>query len=399
MAKRNRRRRKQGYRDWATIHPGLPPGTLVAEPDAAETDITVFAYDETNIVEQTVTDTSKLAALHGKWDVIWINIEGLGNVEVIGKIGKIFGIHELALEDSVTANQRAKVEMFGDSYFLIAHMVESKQGLLGIEQVSMFISHGVVITFQEGPIDSFEPVRDRLRKNQGKIRGSGADYLAYRLLDVIIDGYFPVLEEFGEKLEGLEDEILEKPNRATVAQVHETKRDFLALRRTIWPLRDAISTLLRDSSSVFDRDTLIFLRDCHDHTIQIADLIENYREIGSDLMDVYLSSLSNRLSEVMKVLTVITTLCAPPTLVAGIYGMNFKTDVSPFNMPELSWYFGYPFALVVMLILAVGTIWLVNSKGWLGAGQQSDGAGDPLGGAQLLPTQSASATSSSPTTN
>ncbi len=208
----------------------------------------------------------------------------------------------------------------------------------------------------------------------GKIRASGSDYLAYRLLDGIIDGYFPVLEEFGEKLEGLEDEILEKPSRATVAQVHEVKRDFLALRRTIWPLREAISTLLRDNSNLFAKDTLIFLRDCHDHTVQIADLIESYREIGSDLMDVYLSSLSNRLSEVMKVLTIITTLCAPPTLVAGIYGMNFRTEVSPFNMPELNWYYGYPWALLLMFVLGGGTIWLVAAKGWLGRSADDDGA-------------------------
>lgn len=372
MARRNRKRKRQSYTDeFPAIHPGMPPGTLVAEPDATETDITVFAYDENNILEQNVTDTATLGTLHGKWEVVWINVEGLVNVDLIGKIGKIFNIHELALEDVLTPNQRAKTETYGDSYFVIAHMIESKNGL-GIEQVSMFMTHGIVITFQDGPIDSFEPVRERLRKNLGKIRSSGADYLAYRLLDGVIDGYFPVLEEFGEKLEVLEDEILEKPSRATVAQVHEIKRDFLRLRRTIWPLREAISTLLRDNSNLFSRETLIFLRDCHDHTVQVADLIENYREIGSDLMDVYLSSISNRLSEVMKVLTIITTLCAPPTLVAGIYGMNFRTEVSPFNMPELHWYFGYPWALTLMVVFALGTIWLVRKKGLLDTVSDSD---------------------------
>ena len=343
--------------------PGTPPGSLVAGPDARESTISVIAYSADDILEETINDTARLKELSGKWDVLWVNVVGFADVAAISRVGEIFGIHELALEDALTLSNRAKLEIYGDRYFMVAHMVELAEGAVSIEQVSMFFGEGIVVTFQDAPFGLFGHVRERIRKKQGKIRSAGADYLTYRLLDAIIDAYFPVLETLGERLDGMEEEILERPSRNSVTQVHDIKRDLLALRRTIWPMREAVGTLLREHMDACDASTLLFLRDCHDHAVQIAELIENYREIGSDLMDVYLSSLSNRLNEVMKVLTIITTICAPPTLIAGIYGMNFRTDLSPFNMPELTWRFGYFFSLFLMVTLAVVTFVMV--RGWL----------------------------------
>jgi magnesium Mg(2+) and cobalt Co(2+) transport protein (corA) len=232
-------------------------------------------------------------------------------------------------------------------------MMEAKEDLLS-EQVSVYFGANFVLTFQEGPIDATKPVLDRIRKGQGRLKSSGADYLAYAIIDSIIDLYYPVLEYFGEKLERMEDEILDHPTRRTVSNLHLVKRELLTMRRALFPLREALSSMMRISPDVLTADTLLHLRDSHDHVVQIADFIDTYRELCSDLMDVYLSSISNRLSDVMKVLTVITTICAPPTLVAGIYGMNFNPDSSPYNMPELNWYYGYPFAMILMLVLSVG---------------------------------------------
>ena len=364
MAKRSRRRRKQAVNLPPHVIPGTAPGTLVADPSAPQPEITVFAYDDKNIEEETITDPDKLKSFLNKRSVVWVNIEGLGNVDSIRVIGETFGIHQLALEDVVSCHQRAKTEMYGENYFLISHMIELKEELI-TEQVSLFVGHGFVVTFQEGPLDCFETVRDRIRKDLGRIRKAGPDYLAYRLLDAVVDCYFPVLEQYGERLENLEDEILEKADRVTIGKVHDVKRELLVLRRAIWPLREAIGSLMRDSSGIFTNETLVYLRDCHDHAVQICDFIETSRELCSDLMDFYLSSASNRLGEGMKLLTIITTICAPPTVVAGIYGMNFNTEVSPFNMPELNWFLGYPFALCVMVFLCIVTGVVLQSQGWL----------------------------------
>jgi magnesium transporter len=371
MAKGKRRLRKPTI-EAPRIVPGAAPGTLVLDPNAPQPVVTLIAYSDKDIEEKTISDPSKLPGyLNNAWPVVWVNVEGLGNLDTLSAIGEIFKIHPLALEDVVTNHQRAKLEMYGDNYFLISHMMELKEELI-TEQVSIFIGHGFVVTFQDGPLDCFERVRDRIRKAVGKIRFVGSDYLAYSLLDSVIDCYYPVLENYGERLEVLEDEIIEKCNRKTIRRVHNIKRELLIMRRSIWPLRDAISNLLRDSSDIFTPDTMIFMRDCHDHAVQICDFIETFRELGSDMMDVYLSSSSNKLGEGMKLLTIITTICAPPTLVAGIYGMNFNAQKSPFNMPELDWYFGYPFALALMLVMAVLTTIVLWSQGWFVRNTDSD---------------------------
>ncbi|MBX3076952.1 magnesium/cobalt transporter CorA [Candidatus Obscuribacterales bacterium] len=345
------------------IIPGTSPGTLVADPKRGQPVVSLIAYSETKVTEEASIELEKIKPFLKKNNVVWVNVEGLGDAETIRQIGDMFGIHQLALEDVMTGHQRAKLEQYGDNYFLIAHMLELREFLL-TEQICTYIGHGFIVTFQDGPLDCFEKVRERIRKKAGRIRSNGADYLAYALLDSIIDCYFPVLEKYGERLEDIEDEIIERCDRSTISKVHEVKRDLLTMRRAIWPLREAISSLLRDPSKLFAPETLIFMRDCADHTVQISDFIETFRELGADLMDVYLSNVSNRLGENMKLLTIITTICAPPTVVAAIYGMNFNPDVSKWNMPELNWEFGYPFALSLMVVLTILTSFILWSQGW-----------------------------------
>jgi magnesium transporter len=234
------------------------------------------------------------------------------------------------------------------------------------EQVSMFIGADYVITFQERQGDCFDPVRERLRRQKGRIRQSGADYLAYALIDAVIDAYFPVLENYGEELETLEDAVISAPRPEVIAQLHDLKRDLLALRRAIWPHREMINALIRDETELFAAPTRIFLRDCYDHAVQLLDVVETYREIASGLVDVYLSSMSARLNDIMKVLTIIATIFIPLNFIASLYGMNFDTEASPWNMPELGWSFGYPFALLLMLLSAIALVWLFTRRHWIG---------------------------------
>jgi magnesium transporter len=245
-------------------------------------------------------------------------------------------------------------------------------GSLASEQVSLFLGDGYVITFDEKPGDSFDPIRERIRQGKGKIRQVGADYLAYALLDAIIDRHFPLLEHYDSLLDELEDEIMEHPTKNTIMKIHEIRRDLLVIKRILWPMRDVISALLRESASYIRTETIVFLRDCYDHTIRAIDLVENYREIVTSLMDVYLSSVSNRLNDIMKVLTMIATIFIPLSFIAGIYGMNFNTQKSPLNMPELDWYWGYPFALAVMAAVAAGIVFYYWRKGWIFSGRAKE---------------------------
>lgn len=357
MSKRNASRR-QRRRALHASAAGSGPENVIFDPEAPLSQVTYVAYDGTRLVEEAVADLTAIEANFGKWPVLWVNVEGLGSPDIIKRLGEIFSIHPLAMEDIIHLHQRAKFEQYDENFFLVAHMIEGKAGnpsnlvtqeMVATEQISMYVGSNFVVTFQEGPVDATKPVLDRLRKGRGLLRSRGSDYLTYAIIDSIIDAYYPVLEAFGERMEVIEDRILEEPSKRLVSQVHIAKRELLGLRRALFPLREALGSILRTSPANFTAETLLHLRDCYDHVIQITDLIETYRELCSDLMDVYLSSISNRLNEVMKMLTIITTICAPPTLIAGIYGMNFHTD-SPYNMPELSWSYGYFFALALMAI-------------------------------------------------
>jgi magnesium transporter len=345
--------------------PGTAPGTLIADPNAPKPVVQAIVYDEKSCDSYDVT-ASGVHALYAEQKKIWVNVEGLGDAATIQKIGEIFGLHPLALEDVLNVHQRAKTEHYGDTTFVVLRMA-CGDGRLDTEQVAIFLGERFVVTFQEGIAgDSFGMVRDRLKKAGGKIRSSGADYLAYSLIDAVVDNYFPVLERFGEQLDVLEDTVIMTPSRDTLNQVHAIKRDLLTLRKAFWPLRDAVNTLVRDPIPHLQEDTRLYLRDVHDHIIQVIDIVETYRELGSGLMDVYLSSVSNRMNEVMKLLTLTATIFIPLTFIAGVYGMNFDPEVSRFNMPELKWTYGYPFSIALMVFTAVSLLVYFRRRGWFG---------------------------------
>ncbi len=347
--------------------PGTPPGTVTAPPDAHPSTITLFAYSDEQVIERRIERVEQIEEFVGKWPICWINVDGLGDVELIKSLGRMFHLHPLALEDVVHTHQRPKVDQYGEHLFIVLRMVHRAENLEA-EQVSMFLGKNYVLTFQENlPGDSFEPVRSRLRAG-GPLAQLGADYLAYRLIDSVIDGYFPVLEWYGERIELLEEEVLEFARRDSVNRVHEIKHDMLLLRRAMWPAREAINQLARDPNPLIHDHTRVYLRDCYDHTVQLMDLLETYRELASDLRDLYLSSASNRMSEIMKVLTIISTIFIPLTFIAGVYGMNFEynAETAPWNMPELKSPYGYPSTLLLMAGVTVFMLFYFRRKGWIG---------------------------------
>ena len=348
---------------------GAPPGTLIAKPDAIAPKITLIAFDSENIIEREISDIDSLKDFLDKWPMTWINVDGLGDIETIEKIGDLLKLHKLALEDVLDGRHRAKVEEYDNHLFVILRMVSRAKELIS-EQLSIFVGEKFLVTFQEIPGDCLDPVRERLRKPGGKMRQLGPGYLAYAIIDAVIDGYYPVMEVLGESLEDLEDEIIERPDRRAVNRIHIVKRDLLKLRRTSWPLREVTNTLVRDKSRFINETTQIYLRDCYDHIIQVIELVENYREVCSDLMDVYLSSVSNRMNEVMKVLTIIATIFIPLTFIVGLYGMNFNTTASRWNMPELNWPFGYPFVWIIMVAVTVIMLIYFYWRGWLSDGKR-----------------------------
>ncbi|HEY4561746.1 MAG TPA: magnesium/cobalt transporter CorA, partial [Thermoanaerobaculia bacterium] len=300
-----------------------------------------------------------------KSTVTWINIDGLSDVPLLEKLGKHFGFHPLTLEDVLNCGQRPKIEDYGDYHFLVMKSLNRKEGEeLQIEQISFFLAGGYIITLQEVAGDSFEAVRERIRQDKGQIRKQGPDYLMYALVDALMDEFFPVLERYGERIEELEDEVVLRPMPATLNQVHGIKRDLLMLRRTAWPEREVIGSLQREEAHLVRPETRVFLRDCYDHAVQVIDMIETYRDLASGMLDVYLSSTSNRLNEVMKVLTIISTIFIPLNFIAGIYGMNFNPQASPLNMPELNWYFGYPAVLTLMAVTGGALVLYFKRKGW-----------------------------------
>lgn len=367
MKKTHKQKKRKKRESYSLVPPGTPPGTVIVHPEAAPPTIRVLAYGPEDVLEEKITDPQRVREFFGKRPVLWVDIEGLGDAATIHAVGEIFNVHRLALEDIVTVHQRAKIEQYGDQLFIVARAVYLDEHL-DTEQISLFVGKNFVLTFQEGrPGDCLEAIRERIRKKGGRIRDAGHDYLAYALLDAIVDSYFPILEAYGERLETLEDEILLRPQVDTIARIHGIKRDLLTLRRAMWPQRETLNSLLRGESAVVTAETRLYLRDCYDHSVQILDLLETYRELGSDLIDMYLSTVSNRTNEIMRVLTVISVVFMPLTFIAGVYGMNFDTSKSPWNMPELGWPFGYPFALLLMLTVALGQMIFFRRRGWLGS--------------------------------
>lgn len=342
---------------------GAPPGTLTVSPDAVAPKLRVFAYGKDDIEEVEVPDLDRIKALRAAQPVLWVDVTGLADIDLILRLGEIFGLNPLALEDVVNVHQRPKMEEFSDHIFAVVRMVRPGTGV-DTEQLSLFFGADYVLSFQERPGDCFDPVRERLRRDRGRLRQQTPDYLAYTLIDSVIDAYFPALEHYGEEIEGLEDAVIATPERSQVERLHVIKRDLLLLRRAMWPMREMINSLIRDDTPLVSSQTRLYLRDAYDHSIQLMDIVETYREIATGLTDVYLTSMSARLNEVMKLLTIIATIFIPLSFLTGLWGMNFDR-ASPFNMPELGWRFGYPLALIVMIAIGAGLAWYFWRKGWL----------------------------------
>lgn len=342
---------------------GLPPGSPVhvGEIKAEEVKITLVDYDQTNYEEREIENIEESFPFKETPTVTWINIDGLHKVDIIEKIGGHFGLHPLVQEDIVHTGQRPKYENLDEHIFVILKMFRyiEEDDEVEAEQVSIILGSNFVISFQEQEGDTFDFVRDRLRNNRGRIRRMGADYLAYVLIDSIVDNYFSILEQYGEKIEALEEELTTNPSNETLNTIHHLKREIVLLRRSVWPLREVIGALQREESSLIGEAIVVFIRDLYDHTIQVIDSIDTLQEILSGLQDLYLSSVSNKMNEVMKVLTIFAAIFIPLTFMAGIYGMNFEF------MPELKLRWAYPALWVAMITVALGLLAFFRRRKWL----------------------------------
>lgn len=342
---------------------GLPPGTLVhiGERKAEEIKITVMDYDETSFRETEFTSMEECFVFRGKPSVTWINVEGLHNVANIQKLGDCYGFHPLVLEDILNTDQRPKMEDFEEYIYIVLKMLhDGKSSETVAEQISLILGSNFVISFQEGiEGDVFNSIRERIRTGKGRVRSMGADYLAYSLIDAIVDNYFVILEKMGERIEDMEDELVKAPRTETLQEIHTLKREMIFLRKAVWPLREVINSLQRGESSLIKESTRIYLRDVYDHTIQVIDAIETSRDMLSGMLDIYLSSISNRMNEIMKFLTIVGTIFIPLTFIVGVYGMNFE------HMPELKWRWGYFGLWAVMSGIAVFMLLYFKRKKWL----------------------------------
>jgi len=346
--------------------PGTPPGTL-RKPEVdrvSKVTVRVLDYGPDTVEERHLGAVEECFALRDTSTVTWIDVTGLQDVDLIQRLGNHFKLHPLALEDVLNTGQRPKLEDFDDHCFIVMKELRF-DGALQTEQISLFLGVGWVITIQEAPEDPFEPVRERLRKGKGRIRRMGADYLAYALIDALVDGAFPILEKLGEHLEDLEKDLVGSPTRKLLQEIYALRRELLYLRRAIWPQREVIHALQREDSHLVQPETRVYLRDCYDHTIQILDLLETYRDLAAGMLDLYISSVSNRLNEIMKVLTIMSSIFIPLTFIAGVYGMNFNPAAGPWSMPELNWPWGYPAVLGVMVGVAGLLLYYFRRKRWL----------------------------------
>ncbi len=338
---------------------GMMPGSLVVDPSWPKPALRVIAYGPDRYEEKEITQVRDIESFVGQWPVTWINVNGLGDEKILRQLGTMFNLHPLALEDVVSLRQRSKVDDYGTTLYTAMRMLSIHENRLLAEQVSFFLGKNFVLTFQEVEGDCLDPVRERIRNQASRLCSAGPDYLLYSLIDAITDAYFPVLETYDVRLEEMEERVLGRPDSSTRNALFNIKHDLTRLRRTLWPVREMTGTLAHSESPFITEATLIYLRDCQDHAVQLLELAESYRETGSSLMDFYLSSISNRMNEIMKVLTIIATIFIPLTFIAGIYGMNFD------NMPELHFQNGYFFALATMILLGLGMFaWFVY-KGWL----------------------------------
>ncbi|GAB4218317.1 MAG: magnesium/cobalt transporter CorA [Synechococcales cyanobacterium] len=342
---------------------GIP---VVASQDRPK--IVLFDYTATNLIRRDIDTIAACAPFLVGNSITWVDMRGLGGQETWRELQQVFHLHPLALEDIIHVPQRPHIETYDQQLVIITNMMTRRLDRPGFvaEQISLILGKTYLVTIQEEPdYDCLDIVRQRLQTGYTQLRQAGADYLVYALLDAIIDGFFPILEMYGDILETIEDEVTRDPDTRTLERIYDVKRELLILRRSIWPMRDLINELIRSHHPLISDDVRVYLRDCYDHTIQVFDVIETYRELISSLTDIYLSFVSNRMNEIMKVLTIISSIFIPLTFIAGIYGMNFNPESSPWNMPELNWYWGYPLTWLVMLSLAGGMGILFWRMGWL----------------------------------
>jgi magnesium transporter len=346
-----------------SVKAGLPPGTIVHIGNESNkvASVNYFKFSADTYEEVCGLTTSDLHIPLSDDSVTWVEVEGIHQTEIIEKIGAQFSLHPLVMEDIANATQRPKVEETENQIFVVLKMVQfdQKHHRITIEQVSLVIGKNYVLMFQENNADVFDKVRERIRQTKGKLRKSSADYLAYTLIDTIVDNYFVVLELMGEELEDIEHELVNEPNRSTLNRIYKAKRSMMNLRRAGWPLREVAGSLERNDSDLINKSTKIYLRDLYDHSVEIIDVIENLRDISSGMIDVYLSSMSHKLNEVMKVLTIIATIFMPLTFISSIYGMNFEF------MPELKWQYGYPAILTVMATITIGMLMYFRRRSWI----------------------------------
>jgi len=342
---------------------GLPPGSLVSvgEKLSEKSKITLTYYDEQCLQEMDIRRISGCASFIKKTGVTWINFEGIPEVTVLEELGLSFGLHPLTLEDILNTDQRPKTEDYGDYLYIVLKMFyNDNQGAIDIksEQISIIFGVNFVISFQEQESNTFQTIRERLNNAKGRLRKSGPDYLTHALIDAIVDHYFLILENVGERIELLEEKLVKTPSTGLLSAIQELKKELILLRKSLWPLREMINSLERSESPLVNESSAFYFRDIYDHTIHIIDTLETYRDMLSGMLDIYLSSISNRMNEVMKVLTVIATLFMPLTFIAGVYGMNFK------YMPELEWRWGYAMVWAVLLIIAGGMLLYFRKKKW-----------------------------------
>ncbi|MBE0603018.1 MAG: magnesium/cobalt transporter CorA [Deltaproteobacteria bacterium] len=339
------------------------PGTLAAHAEAGNAPVQVraFLYDAERCEERAIAVSDIPSLSSPEKGVLWLDVVGLSDPGVVRAIGDRFGMHPLAQEDVLNVPQRPKVEWYGERLLMVLWQVRHQKPS---EQLSFFLSERVMISFQEFRDDSFDPVRERIRHGRGRIRAEGADFLLYALCDAVLDSFFPLLERLGDEVEELEDRVIATPVPETFISIRALKRELLAVRHAVWPARDAMNLLMIEEHDLIRPGTKVFLRDCYDHTVQLMDMVNSHREMAAGLVEEYMSSVSNRMNEIMKVLTLVSVFFIPLTFIAGVYGMNFDTGASPFNMPELKSEYGYRAVLAFMAAVAGGMYWYFRRKKW-----------------------------------
>lgn len=367
MARRSFKRKRivaQTYKP----NPGSAPGMLTVNPLSHPTELLVMGYGPEGYLEQTCKTAAEIEKFAANWPVVWVNVVGLGNIELIENIGNIFLLDRLSLEDVLDTSHRPKVEYYENYVFTIikgAHYAEQFES----EQISIFLKKNVVIVFEEKPGSSFTQVRERIRRGTGKIRSSGTDYLYYALMDEVIDKYFPILDKLNQNLAGVEDEIMtgssQSATKDVIQHVHHTKSDLLLMHKAIWPVSDIISMVMREETPLITKPVRGYLRDCFDHSAQANELTQFYRDTASGLLNTFLAYEGHKTNEIVKTLTIISAIFIPLNFIAGVYGMNFDPHVSRFNMPELEWIYGYPFALALMLVVALFMMVRFKRRGWV----------------------------------